>query len=73
MKKSYDDLDELKRNLEKLVENARKLNGKKVPIEDLLNPDFMKKHTVFSSFDEMCDASVREYGEKIARDLVDDK
>lgn len=51
-------LDKLERNLRDLQRRARALDGTHgVPLNDLLSPAFMRRHTRFSSFEAMLDAS----------------
>ena len=47
-------LDEIKRKLERMERNAKKLDGEhSVKITDLLTSGFMKRNTKFSNLDEM--------------------
>ncbi len=49
--------DKLGKYLKRLEQNARKMDGKKeVPLSDLLNPAFMRKHTQYSSVDSFLEA-----------------
>jgi hypothetical protein len=53
MKTSFDD-----RGLRRLQENLRNVTDThEVPLTELLNPDFMRKHTSFASFEVMLAAS----------------
>lgn len=70
MKREYDNLDELTKDLKELEKSGSTLNGKRVPITDLLNPEFMRGHTRFDTFEEMLESAKKEYVEKIARDLM---
>lgn len=50
-------LDEFQRQLEKLASRAQKLGGeKKVPLQDLLTPDFVRTFSDFLNLDEMFEA-----------------
>lgn len=49
--------DKLEKDLKRMQENARKLNGRReVPFSDLFTPEFMRKHTSFSTFNELLKA-----------------
>lgn len=52
-------LDELQRHLDDLSKRAAELDGKQleVPLGDLLNDDFIARHSSFASFDELLAAS----------------
>lgn len=48
--------DELEKKLKHMERAARKLNGThQVPLTELFTPSFMRKHTPYSSFDELLD------------------
>lgn len=50
-------LDKLKKQLEKMEKGAKKLEGEhSIPLDELFTPSFMRKHTSFSSFDELLEA-----------------
>lgn len=49
--------DDLLKGLEKIEKQAQELDGKQIPIDDLLNVSFMKKYTSFSNFNDFLDAS----------------
>lgn len=52
-------LDELTKKLDDLASNAEKLHGThQVPVQDVLTPAFVAKHTRFANVDEMFDASL---------------
>lgn len=54
---SFDGLDKLQRDLKKMEQNARKLNGRReVPLKDLFTTAFMRKHTRFLSLDALLKA-----------------
>lgn len=43
-----------KKRLDKLIKNAEAIDGvNKITFDELFNTDFMKKHTRFSSTDEL--------------------
>ena len=51
-------LEELKRNLDRISDNAHKLPGThKVPLSELLPESFMQNNTKFPSFDAMLNQS----------------
>jgi hypothetical protein len=51
-------LDEAKAKLSDLKARAESLRGQReVPLADLLTTDFLRKHTAFSSFDDLLRAS----------------
>ena len=51
---SFDGLDKLSKDLKKLEQNAKKLNGKRnVPFSELFPPAFIRKYTRFSSIDAL--------------------
>ena len=51
--------DEVQRRLDDLAKRAAELDGKQqqVPLSDLLNDNFIAKHSSFASFDELLAAS----------------
>lgn len=50
-------LDDLQRDLRRMQENARKLNGKqKIPFDKLFTRAFMLKHSRYSSIDALLEA-----------------
>lgn len=57
MKIEINGLDKIKKNLEDLKNNIEENDEVKVNIVELLNPDFMQKHSEFSDFDEMIEMS----------------
>ncbi len=58
MKVEIKGLDEAKRKLEDLQARARNLHGShQVPAGELLSPDFMHRHTRFTTFEAMVTAS----------------
>jgi predicted nucleic acid-binding Zn-ribbon protein len=57
MKIEIEGLDKVKKNLEDLKKNIEETDEEKVKIDELLNPDFMQKHSEFSDFDEMVELS----------------
>lgn len=51
-------LDEFAKKLDDLADRASALDGQhNVPMNELLTPEFVSKHTKFASADEMFDAS----------------
>jgi len=49
--------DELKKRLDDLAKNAEDIDGAhKVPVSELFNDAFMRKHTQCQSFDELIEA-----------------
>ncbi len=50
-------LDELSKKLEQIAENAEAIQGTQIPLEELLTPGFLAKHTRFLSTDELFEAS----------------
>jgi hypothetical protein len=66
---------ELERKLKKIENNAQRLEGKNyIPLTDLFPSEFIKKHTEFSSIDDMFNESpfLIESAEDFAA-IVDDK
>lgn len=53
----FDGLDELGKKLDELKESAESIQGTQVPLDALLTPGFLAKHTRFLSTDEMFKAS----------------
>lgn len=52
-----DGLDKLQRDLKRMEQNARKLNGKhSIPFDKLFTKSFMKKYTRYSSIDDLLEA-----------------
>lgn len=49
----FDGLDQLSKDLKKLEQNAKKLNGKKIPLQELFTTAFMRKYTKYSSIDAL--------------------
>ena len=53
-KMRFDGFKELQRDLKRMEENARKLEGKReILLSDLCPPDFMRLHTPFGSIGEL--------------------
>ena len=50
-------LDGLTKKLGEIERKAKAVNGQKVPMTELLTPEFVARHTKFASADEMFDAS----------------
>ena len=51
-------LDEVSKKLDDLAKKAKTLDGKhNVPMNELLNPTFVSKHTRFGTVEEMFDSS----------------
>ena len=58
MKIEMKGLDKAMRKLDDLQKRAERLNGEqRVPVSQLLTPDFMRQNTTFESFDAMLTAS----------------
>lgn len=56
-KMRFDGFKELQRDLKRMEQNARKLEGKhEIPLVDLCNPAFMRRYTGFSSISELFQA-----------------
>ena len=52
-----DGFDELQRSLQRMAQNAKKLEGRQsIPFNDLFTPSFMRKYTRFSSIDALLEA-----------------
>lgn len=68
-----DGFDELLKGLENLEKQAQELDGKQIPINDLLNVSFMKKYTSFSNIDGFLEAGgfSQEDSETIPDDELD--
>lgn len=50
-------LDKLQRDLKRMQQNAKKLDGKQqIPFDNLFTRSFMQKHTRYSSIDALLDA-----------------
>lgn len=45
-------LDDLMNSFQDLQEKAESLDGKEIPLEDLLNPEFIKRHSKAISLDD---------------------
>ena len=51
-------LNELSKKLDRLANNAKKLNGQhRIPVSELLTPAFVSSYTKFSNAQELFDAS----------------
>ncbi len=50
-------IDEMQRKLRDLERKAQELDGKEIPMSELLTPAFLRGCTRFSSFQELCSAS----------------
>lgn len=50
-------LKELQDKLNTIGKNANKLDGQSVPFTEILNNDFIQKHSSFNSFDDLVEAS----------------
>lgn len=58
IKMELDGFDELQKELKKMQQAAQELEGKNtVSFDELFTDEFMKKHSTFSSLDEMLDKS----------------
>lgn len=53
----FDGLDKLSRDLKKMEQNAKRLEGRhEVSFSELFTASFMRRHTRFSSIDELLEA-----------------
>ena len=50
-------LNEQKKKLEEVGRKLRQIDGQRIPITDLLTPEFVTKHTNFANAEEMFNAS----------------
>lgn len=58
VKIEFDGFDQLQRDLKRMQENARKLDGlTEVSFSELFSPSFMREHTRFASIDALFAAS----------------
>jgi hypothetical protein len=52
-----DGFDEVQKRLDEMANRAAELDGKHVPLSELLSDNFIAKHSSFASFDELLAAS----------------
>lgn len=73
MSLKFDGFDELEKELKTLQKKASELEGTHdVPLDELFTSDFLKKHSSFSSFDELLSAGNFEVNSQEDFDAIPD-
>lgn len=66
-------LDQLQRKLKRIEENIDKISGSRtIPIQELLNDEFMKEHTKYQTCQEMFDESPFKIESQADFDVIPD-
>jgi hypothetical protein len=73
MKVELKGLDEVGKTLDRLEKNVKELRGThKVSITELLTPEFMRRHSAFSSLEELLIAGqLMKVGEHVTKESLD--
>lgn len=71
------DMSDFNRKLEQLQDDLSSIDGREIPLTELLDPPFMAAHTQFQSIDDMFEEAglqfeTQEEFENLGEDVLDD-